>query len=376
MNRTIAVLLFAVGSLVVLSLVMLASATMLKEYESWSDSWLFKQAVACGLGFLGFLAAATVDLKWLQRVVWPVYGLALVLLALVLSPLGHAAGGAQRWLFGTQPSEFAKVALVLVLAWFGARFRHRMQTFSTGILGMGVLALPMLGLIVLEPDLGTTALFGLVTMLLMLVAGVRFTHVGLTGLAGAGALAALISQSEYAMKRIRGFLDPDANPEGAMQLKQALYAFANGGVEGTGLGLGAQKFKIPEQHTDFIFPVIGEELGLVITLAVVLAFLVILFCGALITHRAEEPFALLLAAGVTFLICAQACVNMSVVTGLVPNKGMPLPLVSRGGTGMVVMLCLVGLLVNVARQGQAAPAVRPARRKGNPFNEPDTELPQ
>lgn len=373
MNRIALALLAAVGSLIVLSVTMLASATMLKT----GDGYVVRQAMACGIGFVAFAAAAVIELRWLQRGTWVIYGLAVVLLALTLSPLGTAAKGAQRWLFGTQPSEFAKVALVLALAWFATRYRHKMPTFVGGVLGLGALALPLLGLIVAEPDKGTTVLLGFVTLLVMLVAGVRWSHILLSGLAGALAIGLLISQSGYAMKRVNAFLKPEDHRDAAVQLNQSLYAFSAGGVEGVGLGRGAQKFKIPEQHTDFIFPVVGEELGLVATLGVVAAFAVILICGALITHRAPDPFAMFLAAGITFVIAAQACINMGVVTGLLPNKGMPLPFVSRGGTGIVVMLTLAGLLLNVARRCQVA-ETSTARAPGaaNPFADPDTDLPQ
>jgi cell division protein FtsW len=373
MNRTALALLAAVGSLLVLSVTMLASATMLK---AGSDGFVVRQAIACGIGFGAFAAAAMIELRWLQRGAWVVYALAVVLLALTLSPLGTAAKGAQRWLFGTQPSEFAKVALVLALAWFGARYRHKMRTFLGGVMGLGVIALPILGLILVEPDKGTTLLLGCVTLLVMLVAGVRWSHVALMGLVGGVLLGAVIMRSDYAMARIRGFFKPDENRDAAVQLNQSLYAFSAGGVEGVGLGRGAQKFKIPEQHTDFIFPVVGEELGLVATLGVVAAFATILLCGAFITHRAPDPFSMLLAAGITFVITAQACINMGVVTGLLPNKGMALPFVSRGGSGIVVMLTLAGLLLNVSRRSQAPEAAAGPRNARNPFAEPDTDLPQ
>ncbi len=371
MNRTSTFLLLAVGSLLVLSVTMLASATMLKS----TDSFVIRQAVACAVGFGAFAFAALLDLRWVQKATWVLYGLAVVALLLTISPVGTRSLGAQRWLFGTQPSEFAKVALVVALAWFAARYRHRMQTFTAGVLGMGLIAAPVLGLILAEPDKGTTALLGGVTLLVMLVAGVRWSHVSLTGIAGAVALAVVISQSGYAMNRVNAFLKPESNRDAANQLNQSLYAFSEGGLEGKGLGRGSLKFKVPEQHTDFIFPVIGEELGLVATLGVVAAFMIILLCGASITHRTEDPFLALLAAGITFVIAGQSCFNMGVVTGLLPNKGIALPFVSRGGTGIVVMMTLVGLLLNISRQA-VVQEVADLRRVSNPFDDADTDLPQ
>ncbi len=371
MNRTATALLLAVGSLIILSLTMLASATMLDK----GDGFVLRQALACGVGFAAFAFAATLDLRWVQRGVWLLYGGAVGLLLLTLSPLGTATKGAQRWLFGTQPSEFAKIALVLALAWFGARFRDRMKTFTAGVIGMGLIALPILVLVLAEPDKGTTVLLGVVALMVMLVAGVRWSHVGLPAILGVVALGLIISRSDYAMKRVNAFLNPTENRDSATQLNQSLYAFSEGGLDGKGLGRGSLKFKVPEQNTDFIFPVVGEELGLLATLGVVGAFLVILLSGAAITQRTTDPFAMLLAAGITFTIAAQACINMGVVTGLLPNKGIALPFVSRGGTGVVVMLTLVGLLVNISRQ---APDPDPAakRRANHAFDPADTDLPQ
>lgn len=371
MNRLSTLLLLAVGSLLVLSLTMLASATMLRD----NSSWVIRQAAACGVGFLAFSVVALVDLKWVQRATWYCYGATALMLLLTLSPLGSRRLGAQRWLFGTQPSEFAKVALVLALAWFASRYRHRMSTFVTGALGMGAVAGPLLALILLEPDKGTTVLLGGVMLGVMFVAGGRWSHATLLALLGAAGMALSIFKSGYAMDRINAFVKPEANRDSAAQLNQSLYAFSEGGLEGKGLGRGSLKFKVPEQHTDFIFPVIGEELGLMATLGVVGAFVVILLCGAAIAHRSEDPFHVLLAAGITFVIAGQACFNMGVVTGLLPNKGIALPFISRGGTGVVVMMTLVGLLVNLSRHA-VVPEAAGHRGKAHPFEDADTDLSQ
>jgi cell division protein FtsW len=374
MNRTVTILLLAVGSLVALSVVMLASATMLRGGDSLLHTWVLRQAVFCVIGFVALGLMARIDYHLLQRFAWPIYGICLLLLVLTLTPLGTLKNGAQRWLFGVQPSEFSKLGLVVTLAWFGARFSHRMGRFFSGVLGMGVIAAPPVLLILVEPDKGTAVLLALVTFLLLLVAGVRWWHVALPALIMAGSFVLLVMNSEYAMKRVNAFRHPELNKDDYLQVQESLYALGAGGLEGTGLGRGAFKFNIPEQHTDFIFPVVGEELGLGFTLGVVGVFLVILVCGALITHAAPDTFGTLLAAGITFVIAAQAAVNLGVVTDLLPNKGMPLPFVSRGGTGMVVMLALAGLLVSVARQGVVG--VSPLRSKGDPFEAMDTDLPE
>ena len=370
MNRAIALLLGAVGSLVTLSIVMLASATMLKA----SHSWVLKQAVASLIGFIALAVVGALDYRQWERWVWWVYGLMVLLLVLTISPVGTAANGAQRWLFCTQPSDFAKPALVLALAWYGARYSHHISSFFRGTLVMLVIPVLPLALILAEPDKGTTALLATVSFLLMLVAGVRITHVVVPVVGVIALFISLVNSSEYARRRWDTFLNPAGTRDAYYQVQQGLYAFGAGGIDGTGLGQGTFKFKIPEQHTDFIFPVVGEELGLPGALGVLGAYLTILFCGAVITNRAADRFGELLAAGATFTIAAQACINIGVVTDLLPNKGMPLPLLSRGGTGIVVMLTLIGILVSVARRAVPAELAERADSQSNPFAT-DTDFP-
>ncbi|MBN9689856.1 MAG: FtsW/RodA/SpoVE family cell cycle protein [Verrucomicrobia bacterium] len=378
MNRTITVLLGAVAGLLVLGLATLASITMSRATPGadWLHPWLVKQALACGIGFAGLMAAAFVDYRRLDRLVWAVYLVALILLALVLTPLGTNNKGAQRWLWGTQPSEFAKLALILVLSWYAVRFQHRMATFTGGILGMGAIAVPMLGLIVIEPDKGTTLLLGAVTMALMLVGGARWSQVMVPLVAGLAAFAVLLSVPGYARDRVQAFLNPGDNKSLTYQVDRGMDAFGAGGWHGAGFGRGTHKFKVPEVHTDFILPAVGEELGLPATLGVVVAFAFILFCGALIAHWASDGFGMMLASGITFVIGLQALVNLGVVTHLLPNKGMALPFMSRGGTGTVVLLTMIGLLISVARQAHVPTAANVGSAVPNPFGSTDTDFPE
>ena len=192
--------------------------------------WMVKQAAACGIGFVGLIVAASIDYRRLERWVWPIYAVTLVLLALVLTPLGVSAKGAQRWIFGIQPSEFAKVALILSLAWFATRFAYRLRTFTTGILGMGGIAFPLLVLVVVEPDKGTTLLLAFVTVALMLVAGVRWLYVLVPVVAGGAAFVVLVATSDYAHARVRAFLNPGGNPTLNYQGARALGAVGVGGT--------------------------------------------------------------------------------------------------------------------------------------------------
>lgn len=372
MRNLTTALIIAVGALVALSLTMLASATML---DGGSAAALRNQAAACAVGFAGLIGMASVDYRRLERMVWWIYGLTLLLLVLVLTPVGHEAKGAQRWLFGTQPSEIAKLSLIIVVAWYGARNRARMDRFVPGILGGAGLAVPMIALIQKEPDRGTAALLMGVTLLMLLVAGVRWWFVIPPAAIGGAVLTAMVVFSPMARDRIDAWIHPANHKDGAgHQVRKGLFAFGQGGVEGTGLGKGSLKYNVPEVHTDFILPAVGEELGLPYTLGVVAAYGLILFCGLAVAHRSPDRFGLLLAAGVTFLIAAQACINLGVVTAVLPNKGMPLPFVSRGGSSIAVLLTMVGILLSVARQ--AAPGAShptPVRSRRSPFS-PDTEF--
>jgi cell division protein FtsW len=378
--RTITTLLIiAVGALVALSLTMLASATML---DGGAAAGLRTQALAAALGFAALIALGSSDYHRLHRLAPWIYAATVVLLILVLTPLGKETKGAQRWLFKTQPSEFAKFGLIVSLAVYCARNAARMDRFVPGILGGAGLTIPIIALILKEPDRGTAALLMLVTLLVLLVAGVRWWFVVPPALLGGAALVAMVALSPMARNRIDAFLHPENHRDGAAhQVRKGLYAFGEGGWEGRGLGRGSLKYTVPEVHTDFILPAIGEEMGLTCTLGIVAAYGVLLFAGLTVASRAPDDLGRLLATGVTFLIAAQACINLGVVTGVIPNKGMPLPFVSRGGSSIAVLLALVGLLISVAREAVPGSASAPSsgagtkrgRGRRDPFA-PDSEV--
>lgn len=376
MNRTIILLLVCVLSLVVLSVWSLSSALMLSRK---GDAMILNQFGAVLIGFLGFAVMSWVDYRRFNRqaLAMAVYGATILLLIAVLIPgVGTYRNGAQRWLFFFQPSEIAKAALVLSLAWYGARFQHRMSTFRWGFLGAGCVALPILGLIFKEPDRGTTLFLLGLTIMVLLIAGVRWHFMALAAVVAGGVLIPILKNDPLVQKRLAAYNDPEAHKSAAAyQNRQALLAFGEGGLFGKGPGAGVMMRTIPEQHTDFILPVIGEELGFIGSSMVVLAFVGILFCGARIARQAADAgdtFGLLLAAGITFLIVAQAYFNIGIVTKMFPNKGLPLPFVSRGGTNIVVMLTLVGTLISVARHTpRAVLPLKATLRSGedNPFAE-------
>ena len=345
-------LVFVVSALLALGLVMLYSATMFHRGGTFWGS----QLLWCCIGLFVCAVTAKSDYQLLKKASLPLMILALIMLVAVLIPgVGVEVNGARRWvqLPGTrfQPSEFAKIALIIALAHYCERKGRKMDTFNYGMLvpglGMGL----FLGLIFLEPDWGSTALLAVVCGLMLFLAGtkIRYMAVPVIGLMAAGGY--LLSQNTVRLNRIMSWLDPEGTKQGVgYQAWQSLIALGSGGPTGLGLGNGRQKLGfVPEHQTDFIFSVIGEELGLIATMGVVVAFVLFVICGAFIALRSSDFFGFLLASGLTMLIGLQAFINIGVVTSTLPNKGLPLPFISRGGTNLVVMLFCVGVLLSIAR---------------------------
>src|ERR1051325_6477214 len=239
-----------------------------------------------------------------------------------------------------QPSELAKIALIIAVAWYGDHFQRQMPTFKRGILVPGIFIGLTLGLIFVEPDRGTTILLAAVSAGMLLIAGVRWKFFIPPIVLAAAALAVSLWHDPMRMKRIFSWLYLEENRDGVgYQAYQAMLALGSGGWSGLGLGNGRQKLGfVPEHHTDFILSVIGEALGLIATLLVVAAFVAIVLCGINIAKNSRDAFGLLLGAGIAFLIGFQAFINIGVVTSALPNKGLPLPFVSYGGSNLFIML--------------------------------------
>jgi cell division protein FtsW len=360
MQRTITLLIAAVLILVTVGLIMLASASMVKgaaEELFRNDPAYFvkRQGLWMALALAAAAIGSRMDLRWLKAAALPLAGACVILLVLVRIPgIGTEIKGSWRWLrvgpLTVQPSEFAKVGMILAAAWWIARRRRYMDTFRRGILipvlGLGLFA----GLLLIEPDFGTTVLFGLVGIALLFAGGARFTYLAGFTAAGASAFGLLLALNPNRMRRVAAFLDPVSHAQGSgWQLLNAWDAFGAGGLRGTGLGNSIQKYHyLPEAHTDFILPIIGEELGLVATLAVLLLFAVIFICGLRIASHASDDFGRFTALGITLMITLQALINLAVVTGSMPTKGIALPFISYGGSSLLVSATMIGILINIA----------------------------
>lgn len=353
MKTAITILIFCVGALLSLGMVMLYSSSMVQV----GAHYLVMQLVWCGAGLVSCAVIASLDYQRLRKLVWWFYGLAAVMLVLVLIPhIGLKINGARRWFdLGVarfQPSELGKIALILMLAWYGERFQRQMPSFKQGLAIPGAFAGLLIGLIFVEPDRGTAILLSTVTCVLLLVAGVQLRYFVPPVLGAIAVLGISIWHDPMRMKRIFSWLYLEENKEGVgYQAYQAMLALGAGGWNGLGLGNGRQKMGfVPEHHTDFIFSIIGEELGLIATIGVVLGFVGIVASGVYIASHAKDTFGRLLATGITFLIGLQAFINIGVVTSALPNKGISLPFISYGGSNLLIMLTVIGLLLSVARQ--------------------------
>lgn len=373
MKTAVTLLVFCVAALMALGLVMLYSAKMT---SASGVHLLLKQSIWGGLGLMACVSLAAMDYKTLKKFTWPLVGLTVVLLCLVFVPgVGKGAGGAHRWLdlgggMRLQPSEMAKLAIIVLAAWYCERYARHMRDWKKGVVIPACLFVPLLLLIFIEPDRGTTILLAAVLSVMFLVAGVRWQYFAVPAVLGATALVVSFAHDPMRMGRIQAWLDVEGNKTGVgLQAYQAMLALGAGGWTGLGLGNGRQKLGfVPEHHTDFIFSIIGEELGLIATLGIVLAFVVIILCGLLISMRARETFGLLLGCGITFLIGFQAFINIGVVTSALPNKGLPLPFISYGGSSLVMMLSCVGVLVSIARHArEAVPVAENPLEPLNPF---------
>jgi cell division protein FtsW len=352
------VLLAAVGSLVALGILMVFDVTYFYGQERYGDPFRFfrMHLISIGAGTLALVVAARVRSAVYRRVALPAVALGVIGIVLVLTPAGASHGGAQRWLhvagLSLQPSELTKLSLVLFLAWWLARQRDRIGEFKKGMLPPLLVVGAIAGLLLLEPDFGTAVLLGMVLMTMLFVAGVPARHIAPLFAVSVPALVLLVGTSAYRRVRFLSFLDPWRDPRDAgFQLVQSFITFASGGIFGRGLGESRQKmFYLPAAHTDFIFSVIGEELGLLGALAVLLVFSLLVYRGIRISLRHPDEFGRLLAFGLTALLALQALVNMAVVLGLLPTKGLALPFLSYGGSAMVVSLISAGMLYGLSRE--------------------------
>jgi cell division protein FtsW len=357
-RRTIALLLGSTAFLVGTGIVMVLSASSVSAFAEYGDSFIFvqRQAAYAVVGVLACCLTSRMRYDAWKRLAGPFLVLTFAMLVLVLIPAhGIEAYGSSRWFrFGpvtVQPSELAKLALVVFGAATLARKWKRLDDVRELALPLLPLCVVLCGLVMMQPDLGTTVILATTMFLLAFAAGVRLRYLTLAGVVGGLVGAGLIMSADYRRVRLLAFLHPwDEAKSGGYQLVQSLIALGSGGWTGVGLGASRQKWLyVPNAHTDFIFSILGEELGLIGEVVVLLAFGGLIFAGIRIATRTTDVFGRLLAAGIVSWFGLQAMINLGAVTGLLPVTGVPLPFVSYGGSSLVVSLAAVGVLVSIAR---------------------------
>ena len=365
------VLLMVVLSLVGLGLVMvLSSSTFLAEKRFGDPYYFFRPQVAYALfGLLLMIVVKHIPYHWFCRAAYPLLLGTILMLVLVLIPgVGHKVGGAFRWLrlggLSFQPSELSKLALVVYLAYSLAAKREKIKMFAYGVFPHLVILGVLVALVVAEPDLGSAVLLSLLAAFMFFVSGVRLSYLISLGLMTIPAVYWLIISSPYRLKRITAFISPWDDPLGTgYHIIHSYLAFASGGLTGMGPGGGQQKlFFLPEPHTDFIFSVVGEELGFVGVACVAALFLILVWRGIQIALNAYDLEGSYLALGIILIIGLQAFLNMCVVVGLLPTKGLILPFFSYGGSSMIVNFICMGILLNVAGKRKPTPAKNGRRR--------------
>lgn len=364
MRRATTVLVAIVLSLISVGVVMLASTSSVRGAAHYGDPYYFlkRQMAWLGLGLVASAIALRLDVQFWRRP-WVATTLAVgtgVLLILVLIPhVGPRIGGSRRWIrvagLSFQPSELAKFVLVTTLSARLTAVARRIRTLRYGFLepvgALGVLC----GLLLLEPDFGTTVLCAMVGWAILFVAGTPLRYLVPGALLGALGLAAVVVQDPVRLTRWLAFLNPDAHPEVAYHLRQSMIAFMRGGWRGVGIGNSIQKqFYLPEAHTDFILAIIGEELGFGATLTIAFLFLGLLICGMIISLQTPHLYGKLTAFGLTLMLVTQAVMNVGVVTGCLPTKGLPLPFISYGGSSLLVSMVMAAVLVRVGRSAENA----------------------
>lgn len=353
-------IIFAVVTMLTIGLVMILSASSIRAYNLYGDSYyLFKhQLVSAVIGILAMLLFMNIDYHIYYRYAKLILLLTIIALGLVLIPgVGLVAGGSRRWLgvssFRIQPSELAKLGFVFYVSQFLAQKRERLKSFFRGVLPVVIVLGTIFMLIILEPDLGTGVVIAGTFFVMLFAAGIKISHLVILVGTALPLFIFFIFSEDYRRERLFAFLNPWADPlNTGYHIIQSLLALGSGGIFGVGLGNSRQKFLyLPEPGTDFIFAVLGEEFGLIGTILILLLYFVLAWRGLKVALTVPDMFGSMLAIGLTSMIILQAFINIGVVTASMPITGITLPFISYGGTSLVIMLSGIGILLNISRQG-------------------------
>jgi len=354
------VIIISVVFLSAMGTLMVYSTSSVHALEEFGDPSYFlkRHAIYLSIGFVCMFVLMTLDYQILRKFIYPAYILGLLMLILVLVPgVGEEVGGARRWIDlgpgSFQPSEIAKFLLVLYLAHSITKKKDKMDTFTVGFISHIMIAGAYIIALLLEPDFGMVVILTVMLFGMLFIGEVKITYLVTSGAMSVFLLVLAVMDQSYRMKRMIAFLNPWEDPLGSgYQAVQSFVAFGLGGILGTGLGDSTQKlFFLPQAHTDFIFSIIGEELGFLGVLSVIVAFGVLLVRGLRVAVNSQDLFGCYLVFGCIMLIALQAGINMAVAVGLFPIKGLTLPFISYGGTSLISSLGAVGIILSVSRKG-------------------------
>ncbi|MGG1553227.1 putative lipid II flippase FtsW [Paenibacillus ferrarius] len=357
-------LLFLTFVFVCFGLTMVFSASSMTSAYRWDDPWLFtrKQLFAVGIGVVGMLFCMNIHYTKIKKLVIPAF--VMIVIALVFVVFTGKANGASSWYtlgrYGIQPTEFAKLIVIMYLASLISNKEEKFRSFKKGLLPALLVVGFVCGLIILQPDFGSCMILLACASIVIVVGGANLKHIFFLGLTVAAVAAFAISLyllfgdagSNYRIGRLTSFMDPFADPQGdGLQVVQSLYAFGHGGLTGAGFGQGIQKLHyLPEAHNDFIFAIIGEELGFIGSALFILAYLIFIWRGLLIAVRCPDMFGMLTGVGIMVMFAFQAFINIGGVTGTIPLTGVTLPFISAGGSSMMVSLISMGIILGISRE--------------------------
>ncbi|HKL75007.1 MAG TPA: stage V sporulation protein E [Halanaerobiales bacterium] len=356
-NKPDFIILLTVMSLLMIGLIMVFSASSIRSFNIFGSSFHFfkRQLMTAGLGLIAMIITMNIDYHLYKKFSKLILFLTFFLLIIVLIPgIGQFRGGSRRWIdlgfFGFQPSGVAKLGIVIYFSHYLSKKRDKLNDFINGLLPVLIILGLTFLLILLEPDLGTAITIALSAFTLIFVAGARILHITILGFSGVLAILYFIYSSDYRRERFTAFLDPWEDPlDSGYHIIQSLLALGTGGFFGVGIGNSKQKFLyLPEPGTDFIFAVLGEELGFVGVFIVISLYLLFFWRGIRIAHRAPDVFGSLLAIGITSMIIIQVFINIGVVSATIPVTGITLPFISYGGSSLLIMLSGVGILLNIS----------------------------
>jgi cell division protein FtsW len=344
--------------LTIIGFVVVYSASFVTGLVEFGDPYHFiiRQGIWASIGAVLLWAMANIDYRRLRPLAVPMMGLTILMLIAVLV-IGSEGGGARRWIIvgpvTIQPSEFAKLAVIIYLAAWLASKGTDVRSFEHGLLPFVFIIGSVSALILLQPNLGTTVIIVAITVTMFYVAGASVAQMAALAVTGLGILALLATAAGYRADRLTAFFDAESDPQGnGFQTLQSLIAIGNGGIDGLGLGASRAKFfYIPESHTDGVFAIVGEELGLIATLTILFLYMLLMFRGFQVARRSRDDFGQLIATGITTWITVQALLNIGGITRTIPLTGVPLPFLSFGSNALAAVLMAMGVLISISRYG-------------------------